>query len=235
MQLGKIVNAPSRTVGQPVAHDLHVSAPDRSTLHCVLVAVAVGALLGPFVLAGQVHAPYPLANLFNSPAVWAAAAFGFGVWAQSRMRAVLGAIVMEVVAVMAYYVADVVVRGSDASILVSMTALVWVVLGIGAGAIFGAAGAAVDHPSRVMRAVGIALLPAVFLAEAAHQMIRHLTTDAGSRPDDLVSTAIMSTALAAAALIWLLHGRGSGEQARTIGVTFALAAVGSIAYAVLAG
>ena len=110
----------------------------------------------------------------------------------------LGASVMEVVAVMAYYLADVVVRGSDASIVVSRTALVWVVLGIGAGAIFGAAGAAVDDPSSVLRAVGIALLPAVFLAEASHQMIRHLTTDADSRPDDLMSTALLLTALAAA-------------------------------------
>ena len=223
------------TVGQPAGLDLHVSSPDRSTLHCVLVAVACGALFGPFVLAGQVHAPYPLANLFNSPAVWAAAAFGFGVWAQSRMRAVLGASVMEVVAVMAYYLADVVVRGSDASIVVSRTALVWVVLGIGAGAIFGAAGAAVDDPSSGLRAVGIALLPAVFLAEASHQMIRHLTTDADSRPDDLMSTALLLTALAAAALIWQLRGRASAEKARTLGVTLAVAAVGSGTYAVLTG
>ena len=161
------MNTSIRTAGELCGTRPPRHAPVRSTFRCVLVAVAVGALFGPFVLAGQVHAPYPLANLFNSPAVWAAAAFGFGVWAQSRMRAaVLGAIVMEVVAVMAYYLADVMVRGSDASILVSTTALAWVVLGIGAGAIFGAAGAAVDHPSNVIRAVGIALLPAVFLAEA---------------------------------------------------------------------
>ena len=231
-----MVNAPTRTAGQPAGRDLQVGAPDPSTFCCVLVAVGAGALFGPFVLAGQVHAPYPLANLFNSPAVWAAAAFAFGVWAQGRMRAaVLGAIVMEVVAVLAYYLADVVVRGSDASIVVSATALAWVVLGVGAGAIFGAAGAAVDHPSSMIRAVGIALLPAVFLAEAAHQMIRHLTTDADSRPDDLVSTAILLTALAAAALIWQLHGRASAERARTLGVTLALAAVGSVAYAVFAG
>ena len=122
-QAGEMVNTSIRTAGRPGGHDVHVSASVRSTLHCILVAVVVGALLGPFVLAGQVHAPYPLANLFNSPAVWAAAAFGFGVWAQSRMRAaVVGAIVMEVVAVMAYYLADVLVRGSDASILVSTTA-----------------------------------------------------------------------------------------------------------------
>lgn len=208
---------------------------DRSLLWCVLVAVAAGALFGPLVLAGQVNAPYPLANLFNSPAVWAAAAFGFGVWAQRRMRAVFGAILMEVTAVMAYYIADVVVRNSQASIIVSTTALAWVVLGIGAGVIFGTAGAAVNDPSRLRRAVGTALLPAVFLAEASHQMIRHVTTDPAGRPHDLISISIMMAALAATALIWLLHGRTSAERAYTFGLAVAVAAVGSVAYAILTG
>lgn len=207
----------------------------HSTLRCVLVAVALGAVFGPLDLAGQVHAPYPLANLFNSPAVWAAAAFGFGVWAGLRMRAVVGAIVMEVVAVVAYYLADVAFRGSNVSIVVSKTAMVWVVLGIGAGAIFGAAGAAVDDESRMRRAVGTALLPAVFLAEASHQVIRRLTTDPDSRPDDLVSTAIMMAVLGAATLIWLLRGRTPAQRAETLGVTLAMAAVGAAGFAVLAG
>ncbi len=56
-----------------------------------------------------------------------------------------------------------------------------------------------------------------------------------ARPDDLVSTAILLTALAAAALIWLLHGRTSVERAYTLGVTLGVAAVGSLAYVVLTG
>lgn len=204
-------------------------------LRALVVGGAGGALFGPLDLAGQVHAPYPLANLFNSPAIWAAAAFGYGVWARTRARAVVGACVLEVVAVMAYYVADVAVRGSDSSILVSTTAVAWVVLGIGAGVVFGAAGAAVDDPSHTVRAVGTGLLPGVFLSEAAHQTIRHLTTDAGGRPDDLISTAAMMTVLAIAALVGLLRGRSAIERARTLGVTVALAAAGSIAYAVLTG
>jgi Family of unknown function (DUF6518) len=207
--------------------------PVDAPLRIVLIAVTVGALFGPLDLAGQVHAPYPFANLFNSPAVWAAAAFGFGMWARGRKRAVFGAIMMEVVAVIFYYIADVVVRGSNSSIIVSTTALAWIVLGIGAGAIFGAAGATVDDQSRVRRAVGNGLLPGVFLAEGSHQMIRHLTTDADSRPDDLVSIAILMTALAAFALIWLLHRQPSADRARTLGVTFAVAAVGGVAYALL--
>jgi Family of unknown function (DUF6518) len=205
----------------------------RSSLQCLVVAIVAGALFGPIVLAGQVHTPYPLANLFNSPAVWAAAAFGFGMWARSKIRAVLGAIVMEVVAVMAYYLASVLVGSSGASIMVSATALAWCALGIGAGVIFGTAGAAVDDPSKMLRAVGTALLPAVFFAEASNQVVRYVTTDPAGRPDDLISTSIMLTALAAAALIWLLRGRASVERAYTLGLTVAVASVGSIGYSVL--
>ena len=221
------MNTSIRPVGQTQGQ------PHRSTLRCILVALACGLLFGPLDLAGQVHAPYPLANLFNSPAVWAAAAFAFGVWAQNRKQAVLGAIVLEVVAVVAYYVADVMFRGSNSSIVGSTTALAWVVLGIGAGTVFGAAGAAVNDSSRVVRLLGNALLPAVFLAEASHQVIRHLTTDAESRPDDLIGFAIVLTALAAGALVWLLRGRTAAERAYMLGATFALAAVGGLAYEAL--
>lgn len=208
---------------------------DRSTLRCVVVAVVAGCLLGPLDLAGQVHAPYPFANLFNSPAVWAAAAFAFGVWAKRRRPSVLGAIVMEVVAVVAYYLADVVVRGSDASILVSNTAILWVLLGVGAGMVFGTAGAMVDDASNVLRAAGNALLPAVFLAEASHQVIRQSTTDADGRPDDLVGFAILLAILAVVALVWRLHGRATAEVMRTLVMSCAVAAVGGLAYAVLTG
>lgn len=144
----------------------------------------------------------------------------------------LGAIVLEVVAVVAYYVADAVFRGSNTSNIVSTTALAWVVLGIGAGMVFGAAGAAVHDSSRAVRVFGSALLPGVFLAEASHQVIRHLTSDADSRPDDLIGFAIVLTALAAGALIWLLRGRTAADRAYVLGVTFALAAVGNVAYEV---
>ena len=56
-----------------------------------------GALIGPLDLAGQVHSPYPYANVFNSPAVWAAAVFVFGRWATDVVPALVGAIVVMVV------------------------------------------------------------------------------------------------------------------------------------------
>ena len=58
------------------------------------VALVAGLLLGPLDLAGQVHSPYPYANLFNSPAVWAAAALVFGRWATNLVPAIVGAVVV---------------------------------------------------------------------------------------------------------------------------------------------
>lgn len=42
-----------------------MTRPPRVTLG---VAIVVGLMFGPLDLAGQVNAPYPFANLFNSPA-----------------------------------------------------------------------------------------------------------------------------------------------------------------------
>ena len=67
----------------------------RRWVAVLLTATVAGALLGPLDLAGQVHSPYPYANLFNSPAVWAAAAFVFGRWATGVVPAVVGAIVVR--------------------------------------------------------------------------------------------------------------------------------------------
>jgi len=128
-----------------------------------------------------------------------------------------------------------VARGSDASILVSNRAILWVLLGVGAGAVFGAAGAFSSDASNLRRAVGNALLPGVFLAEASHQVIRQSTTDADGRPDDLLAFAGLLAILAVVALVWRLHGRAAAEVARTIGMTAAVAAIGGLAYAVLTG
>lgn len=73
-----------------------MTRPLRVTL---AVAIAVGLIFGPLDLAGQVNAPYPFANLFNSPAVWAGAAFVLGMWARQPKAALVAAAVMEIVAV----------------------------------------------------------------------------------------------------------------------------------------
>ena len=130
-----MVNPPIRTVVKPAGHDLHVSTPVRSTFRCVFVAVTVGRgclvrSFSPGRCTLRIRSPTSSTHPPSGPRPRSGSACGRSAGCE---QGVLGAIVMEVVAVMAYYLADVVVRGSDASILVSATALAWVVLGIGAG------------------------------------------------------------------------------------------------------
>jgi len=47
------------------------------------VTVVCGLLLGAGDFAGQKILPYPWADLANSSAVWAVAAFGIGLWVRS--------------------------------------------------------------------------------------------------------------------------------------------------------
>ena len=182
------------------------------------VAIVAGALVGPLDLWGQVVSPYPWANLFNSPAVWAAAAFAYGRWARDRVAAPVGATVLLVVAVEAYYLADVVFRGADQGNLTSSTAAVWVFAGIVAGLVFGTAGAWAARRDGWMAVVGRAALPAVFAAEAVHNLLRVANEPADGRPDDLGSFAAILAVLAVAALAVLVRGTSRRIALATAGL-----------------
>ena len=196
-------------------------------------AVLTGAVFGPLDLAGQVHTPYPFANLFNSPAVWAALAFVVGIRVRDLPRATVGAVVATVVAVETYYLADVVVRGADTSNLTSPTACVWIVLGIGAGVVFGTAGGVVTHRTRWRRVVAQALLPAVFASEAIHQLVRHVTTEPGAGPSDSVEFAALLVVLAAASLTWILHVGHRRDRWQVIAVALVATAFATVVSAAL--
>ncbi len=223
-------------------HDLHPfdsahrgpTKPDRrSWSRVVVAAVLVGVVFGPADLAGQVHAPYPFANLFNSPAVWAGLAFGFGVWVDDRRRSTVGSIVALLVAVEMYYLADVVLRGADVGNLTSPAAVVWLGLGIGAGLVFGTAGAWTNHPSAWIEAGARGLLPAVFASEAVNQVVQHVTTAPDSGRDDGLQFALLLALLAVGALVWALRGADRLRRTPVSVAAVALTIVGAGAYAVL--
>jgi membrane-associated protease RseP (regulator of RpoE activity) len=186
----------------------------------LLGALMAGALLGPLDLAGQVHSPYPYANLFNSPAVWAAAAFVFGRWANDVVPAVLGAIVVMVVGVETYYATDVLVRGANASNLWSTVALVWLMLGVGAGVSFGAAGALSARTGTWAGSAASATLPAVFVSEAAHE-----ATTSGE-----VGWIVLVIVIAAVTTLWLLRRADRTSVQRTMLCLAAWSALGFVAY-----
>ncbi|MEZ5294880.1 MAG: DUF6518 family protein [Ilumatobacteraceae bacterium] len=182
-------------------------------------AIVGGLLLGPLDLWGQVESPYPWAQLFNSPAVWATAAFGYGRWLRDRVRSPIGAVILLVVGVVAYYLADVVVRGSDVANLTSATTIVWCVAGVIAGAVFGTTGAWAAESDGWLSVLGRASLPAVFAAEAVHVVARVGREPADSRPADLPSFAVLLAMLAVISLVVLLRGTDRRTAVRALVVT----------------
>ena len=190
-----------------------------------LVAVVAGLLLGPLDLWGQVTAPYPWAHLFNSPSVWAAAAFAYGRWVRERPAAPVGAVIMLVAGVEAYYLAAVVVRGASRANLTSSTAAVWLAAAVVAGLVFGVAGGWASERSGWHAVLGRAAIPAVFGAEAVRNLVRLANEPADGRPDDLGQFALLLAALGIAALVVLIRG----ADRRTAVQVVAAAAVAAVA------
>jgi hypothetical protein len=135
----------------------------------------------------------------------------------------VGAAIVLVVAVEAYYLADVLVRDADRANLTSPTALVWLVAGIVAGLVFGTAGAWVATPSGWREVLGRAALPAVLGAEATYNVMRIATEPADGRPDDLGQFAALLTVLGLAVLAALIRHTDRRTAARVAGLAIGAA------------
>jgi hypothetical protein len=134
----------------------------------LLTSVVAGLVLGVVDLIGQLNLPYPWADLANSAAVWSLAAFVLG-W-RLRLDAARGAAcgaLFLVVAVEAYYLATIVGLGDSAANLTSATTVLWLVLGIGAGALAGIAGSLVASANPASRLSGAALAAGVVVVAVA--------------------------------------------------------------------
>ncbi len=199
-----------------------------------VVAVVAGLVLGPLDLWGQVNTSYPWAHLFNSPAVWAAAAFAYGRWVRDLPAAAVGAVIVLVVGVEAYYLADVLVRDASRSNLTSSTAAVWLMAGVVAGLVFGTAGGWASESSGWRTVLGRAALPAIFGAEAVHNLLRLANEPADGRPEDLGQFAVLLASVSIAALVATTRGTDRRTAAHVIATTAVAAiAVGAAVSAVL--
>lgn len=199
-----------------------------------VVAVVAGLVLGPLDLWGQVNTAYPWAHLFNSPAVWAAAAFAYGRWVRQLPLAVVGAVIVLVVGVEAYYLADVLLRDASRSNLTSPTALVWLAAAVVAGVVFGVAGSWAAETSGWRAVLGRAALPAIFGAEAVHNLLRLANEPPDGRPEDLAQFAVWLALLSVAALVATTRGADRRTALQVIAAAaVAAAAVGAAVHAIL--
>ncbi len=212
--------------------DHEVRRRHRGLTAVVLTAVACGILLGVVDLLLQRGLPYPWANLANSSAVWALGAFGIGWWLRAGWwRSALAGIVLLVVAVEAYYLAAVVLLNDNAQNLWSLTATMWLFLGVLAGALFGAAGGLSRDARPWLRVVAVAMPGAVLLAEAAMLVNRSDNPSGGPhyRTDSLQTAAI--EAILGVTLI-LLIAQTHRVRLQALAAATALAAIGFAGFTV---
>ncbi|MEW2542337.1 DUF6518 family protein [Micromonospora sp. WMMC264] len=192
-----------------------------------LVVPVAGFLLGFLDFVWIKWVPFPFAELGNSTATWAVAAFALGCWIRSgAVRAAVAASVLLIVAVPSYYLAATLLQGDDLAVIWALTSFVWMAFGVVAGVVFGVAGiwARTDGWRRV---VGTALPVAVFVEEALRFALK-----SGSYPGAWWNVAID---LGLAVLLVVLIGRSARVRLLAAAVALPLAAVGALTFAAVAG
>jgi hypothetical protein len=192
--------------------------------HVAVVTVLCGLLLGAVDFTLQKLLPYPWANLANSSAVWAVAAFGLGLWVRSPWwRSALSAVVLLVLGVPSYYVTAWLWQHDNLSNAWASTSFLWMLFGALAGVVFGVAGAfATATGWRGM--VAVALPGAVLFAESLLVLRRT------PRSTDDVWTAVIELVLGV--LIIALVARGGRQRVAALVAALPLAALGFVAFLV---
>ena len=193
--------------------------------------VAAGALIGGFLL-GFVDfvwikfVPGPIADLGNSSAVWAVAAFAFGYWLRSGwLRSGLGSAVLLVVAVPSYYLAAVLIQHDDWASVWAPTSWLWMCFGVLAGVVFGVAGVWA-RADGWRQAVGVAMPGAVLFAEAIMLVRRVGDPNHGTEP---LWPALIETLLGV--LLVMLIARGPRLRLTALGLALPLALLGWAGFA----
>ncbi|MFI6700848.1 DUF6518 family protein [Streptomyces sp. NPDC050509] len=185
-------------------------SPDRSALKTVAGCLGAGLALGVMTNLAQGWLPGNWNQIANSGAVWSAVAFVAGALLADRgvRVAVAGGLVAEVGLVTGYYGFAEFGRGGMGTLT---TGLVWLVMAVVAGPLFGAAGAWWRRGSIRRRIVGGASVAGAIGAEAAHYaFVLHYM------PQASVCAALMVA-------LPLAMARGNRERALTLAATVLLA------------
>src|SRR5690348_15443604 len=184
------------TLDRPASNAATI-APVRPLAEAQLltIAVAAGLLLGVGDLVWMLHVDAAWAEIANSSAVWAAGAFVLGAALRTDpVRAAICGVVMMSVAVEAYYAYAASVDLADLSTLWSANSRMWLVFGVVAGVVFGAAGAWTSGAVRWQQVVGAATGAGVLLGEALHLTVQRDLLSAGF-VDHMTQAALAMSAL----------------------------------------
>jgi hypothetical protein len=184
-------------------------------------------VLGGLDLLLQRMLPYPWANLANSSAVWALAAYGLGLWVRTPWwRAAIAGATLLVLAVPVYYLAAAIFLGDGLSLLWGSTGLVWMGFGVLAGAVFGF-GATLVWSSGWQQLAGVALPGAVLFAEA---LVAALWGGGGGYRRDQIQTAVIELVLGV--IVIVVVGRTGRQRVGGLLASVPMAVVGFVAFKV---
>ena len=205
-----------------------VMRPGHKTV--ALTAVAGGVLLGFLDFLWIKWVPYPFAELGNSTATWAVAAFLFGYWFRSGWRrTAVAAAALLVVAVPSYYLAATLVQGDELSVAWAPSSLLWMLFGVLAGVVFGIGGNWA-RATGWRQIVGTALPAAVFFEEAARFVRR--TRDPGYPPGTAWNVVID---VALGVLVVALVGGSNRRRALALAAALPLAGIVFVGFAAVTG
>ncbi len=151
----------------------HFAAP-RPWLLCVL-ALAVGLAGGALTSFGQSVLPGGWHALVNSAAPWVMVAFLIGLRAPGRWHRAAAAGVLSQVGLVVGYYATSELRGFAAGM---SAVVIWIVAGVVAGPVYGAAAALRNDGRRYIRTVAAGVTGSVWVMEGLHFL--RLATDAHS-------------------------------------------------------
>jgi hypothetical protein len=191
----------------------------------VVAAVFGGIALGALDLLLQRVLPYPWANLANSSAIWALAAYGLGLWVRTPWwRAAAAGAALLVTAVPVYYLAATIFLHDEISTLWDRTGLLWMAFGVLAGLLFGF-GATLVRSSGWQQLAGVGLPGAVLFAEALVAALRG--GDAAYRRDQ-IQTAVIEAVIGLAVI--LVVGRTGRQRVGGLITSVPLALIGFVAF-----
>ena len=226
---------PSSTASPTVLDDLGARAGRGA--RALAVPVLAGLVLGPLDVALKHVLPAPFGHLLNSSPVWALVAFVVGWCVRSTASwwpAVAGTLTL-LLAVETYYLAYVLLRDRDPVVLVDDHAVGWLVVGVGAGVVFGTAGAWARSGQAWRGPAGTATAAGLLLTGAWVELSRVAGTarvaDLSYR-HDMVQAALVLLVLAGLSAV--LAARSARQ--RVLGLVLALpVAVGGVVLARLLG
>jgi hypothetical protein len=191
----------------------------------VVATVVGGVALGALDLLLQRVLPYPWANLANSSAIWALAAYGLGLWVRTPWwRAASAGTALLVIAVPVYYLTATIFLHDEISTLWDRTALLWIAFGVPAGLLFGF-GATLVWSSGWQQLAGVALPGAVLFAEALVAALRG--GDAAYRRDQ-IRTAVIEVVIGVAVI--LVVGRTGRQRVGGLIASVPLGLIGFVAF-----